>query len=745
MDEQNFEAILEEVVAATLEGEPLEDEQPTGENFDEKTRLKLRKEHLKILLRRQLLGDRYGKNDRDEDDFIAVDTHGNFDLDYDNPGPVLKRESQWISHGYIALKNKDLVSAVHKKGDQLQEGIFPGSKSKRPQDVEDAGYTSSGSEVSLDHCRLSPYYPACDDGCWLKSTEHSKDSPPEVLPQHPAQELPATQPDIYMPLAQGETRVLILEPGAESNPVVCRLEHMAIPGAATYGTESKAPKRDFIALSYAWGSPVRTHVITCNQLPFAVTTNLFHALYYLRRSDQSQCLWVDAICINQDDIPERNEQVRHMLAIYQASGRVIVWLGRAEGKGDLAVAAMNFLNVRANRHAIMRRDHGSQCVENLRQLIAVLEDFFRRPWFSRCWIRQEVSAAKRITVQCGSSVTSWNAMKRTSNTLWRLRQKLRGLTFSTTQGSTGEDANSGTIRMEQDLPLRYLKRHWVLGQSVLTTMGDIRSVWYYQTGGLMDLLMVSRLFEATDPRDKVYSVLGLAQTPIDNEPDGSPASNGTASMRIDYSASVSEVYQRAAKYLINRDLSLDILCILPDHRDGSSSADLPSWTPDWRVPTSRIPLKANFEYFTYKFGAAGFTRCSPQDPANGGKLRVRGFAVALLTQLLPLTPMSIPHPPEQLVGHAELFDPARHTRRFAMTGRGPAIVPAGAEEGDWVVVLMGCKMPVVLRHVQHDGGEEDAVTAVVVGPCFVSTIMHGEALKEFQEWAEGEMKDIVLV
>ncbi|KAK4112393.1 HET-domain-containing protein, partial [Canariomyces notabilis] len=130
-----------------------------------------------------------------------------------------------------------------------------------------------------------------------------------------------------MPLAQGETRVLILEPGAESNPVVCRLEHMAIPGVATHGTESNAPEKDFIALSYAWGSPVRTHVITCNQLPFAVTTNLFHALYYLRRSDQSQCLWVDAICINQDNIPERNEQVRHMLAIYQASSRVIVWLG----------------------------------------------------------------------------------------------------------------------------------------------------------------------------------------------------------------------------------------------------------------------------------------------------------------------------------------------------------------------------------------------------------------------------------
>lgn len=136
-------------------------------------------------------------------------------------------------------------------------------------------------------------------------------------------------------------------------------------------------------------------------------------------------------------------------------------------------------------------------------------------------------------------------------------------------------------RKGKELPLRYLRRHWVLGQSILGELGDIRSLWYCHTGDLLELFMVSRLFEATDPRDKVYSVLGLAQTPITNGPDKVPpldpdASTNTATsctMRIDYSATVSEVCQYTAKYLINRDRNLDTLCILSTHQD-HGSADL---------------------------------------------------------------------------------------------------------------------------------------------------------------------------
>ena len=59
----------------------------------------------------------------------------------------------------------------------------------------------------------------------------------------------------------------------------------------------------------------------------SVTPNLKHALQRLRHGTEELVLWVDAICINQDDIPERNAQTANMRAIYQSSESVAVWLG----------------------------------------------------------------------------------------------------------------------------------------------------------------------------------------------------------------------------------------------------------------------------------------------------------------------------------------------------------------------------------------------------------------------------------
>ena len=58
-----------------------------------------------------------------------------------------------------------------------------------------------------------------------------------------------------------------------------------------------------------------------------VTLNLFKALQHLRLDTAPRVLWVDAICIDQDNIPERDAQVQLMGNIYRTAGRVIVWLG----------------------------------------------------------------------------------------------------------------------------------------------------------------------------------------------------------------------------------------------------------------------------------------------------------------------------------------------------------------------------------------------------------------------------------
>lgn len=710
-EDEKFEALIEYAASMTLKDEPLEDTQPAGEDFRPQVRLRLRKEYLKMQLRRR----RHGLPDTSDDGFIAVDIHGNFDVDYPNPGPVLKRETQWINKGYTALKNVDQIAELNRREARLTQALVPSWRDRYSE--EGFGYESASSEVSQDHCRNSPYYPACDDSCWLKKL-HDTDEQAEK-PRSTA--VPAENPCIYERLEPNEFRVLVLEAGSGNDEIVCQLRQMKLPNL----NDMESSREDYEALSYTWGDSKRTHTISCDRKTFGVTTNLFEALTHLRNSGAKRTIWIDALCINQDDIAERNEQVRHMLNIYQAAVRVVVWLGLPQLHGSFVIAAMNYMKARDNRHAIFRRDHEQACLGQLQKLVDTLDVFFHRPWFTRCWIRQEVSAARFITVQCGHHQTSWNAMKKIANCSWRFQQKLR---------SQGIEMSEGTDRPKQR-SLRYLKRHWILGQPLIAEMGDLRSIWYYHTGSLLELLMISRLFDATDPRDKVYSVLGLAQSPLSQD------ANDTKGMRIDYGMSISRVYQYTTKYLINKDRSLDVLCLISTHSN-QGSGDLPTWTLDWRVPSSRIPLRENWEYFTYKWGAAGFSKCLEQDQNDFGRLVVEGFPVGEVTQLLPLAPTSLPHPPEDPAGNAELFDPSKHVKRFALVDGKPAAVPAAAIEGEIIFVLFGCKMPVALRVVSMT---EEEVTAIVVGPCYVPSIMFGEDLKRFQDNKEAKWTRIVVV
>jgi hypothetical protein len=76
------------------------------------------------------------------------------------------------------------------------------------------------------------------------------------------------------------------------------------------------PTQSYEALSYAWGNTTSPYVISLNGVDFNVGENLFHAFSHLREYDVERVLWVDAICINQSEISERNHQVQQMAYIY---------------------------------------------------------------------------------------------------------------------------------------------------------------------------------------------------------------------------------------------------------------------------------------------------------------------------------------------------------------------------------------------------------------------------------------------
>ena len=78
------------------------------------------------------------------------------------------------------------------------------------------------------------------------------------------------------------------------------------------------------ALSYTWGDPKITKPVICSGKKIEITANLHSALYHLRYPDRQRILWVDALCINQEDDNDKETQVQRMGRIYSKAQRVLI-------------------------------------------------------------------------------------------------------------------------------------------------------------------------------------------------------------------------------------------------------------------------------------------------------------------------------------------------------------------------------------------------------------------------------------
>ena len=124
----------------------------------------------------------------------------------------------------------------------------------------------------------------------------------------------------YEPISENQIRLVLLKPGGYGDAISASL---IVVNDFHLGVD-RVP---YAALSYTWGNSQPSKTITVDGKMMRITANLSSALRHLRRSDHVVSMWIDAICINQDDLQEKSRQVRLMGEIYSAAYNVCVWLG----------------------------------------------------------------------------------------------------------------------------------------------------------------------------------------------------------------------------------------------------------------------------------------------------------------------------------------------------------------------------------------------------------------------------------
>ena len=294
-----------------------------------------------------------------------------------------------------------------------------------------------------------------------------------------------------------------------------------------------------------------------------ISSNLYNALRRLR--DKSvKYLWVDRVCIDQSNVLERTEQVQLMGKIYSKARLVVVWLGEEDSHTVPAFALIEKISKLLTVSAAQSPHINASDIFNPDALQAMgLPSFpsadwesmyrlFERRWFQRSWVIQEVALADYALVVCGCRILNWDEIGRAGQYL----------------------VSSGFFRAMQVTYGRQGR------PSFASSIQNSRARVQLGANCSLSLLLSSmRRFQATDPRDKIYSLLGLVRDKKDSKSHGKVSSN---IIRPDYFSSVDTIFRQVTKSVIRHESSVTLLSTVEDGSLGVTP-NLPSWVPDYAV------------------------------------------------------------------------------------------------------------------------------------------------------------------
>lgn len=172
----------------------------------------------------------------------------------------------------------------------------------------------------------------------------------------------------------------------------------------------------FETISYAWGNTARFYKLPMEGTEdIAVTKSAFEALPYLIQNSETGLLWMDQICINQDDLDERGHQVALMGKVFSNSRRTIIWLGLEDRHPKQASRLLEKIRavspeLRYDKEILRKVDSLLQESRGLSNCKAALESTLHRPWFSRAWVIQELILSSSFITLVGQIKVEWNPL-----------------------------------------------------------------------------------------------------------------------------------------------------------------------------------------------------------------------------------------------------------------------------------------------------------------------------------------------
>jgi hypothetical protein len=435
-------------------------------------------------------------------------------------------------------------------------------------------------------------------------------------------------------------RLLKLYSGDREGSITCSLIQTRLSQAEPYE-----------ALSYCWGdsqqtgtvhiTPETSSALSAVRQPLQVPGSLIPFLYRTRAhplfKDEARLLWIDSICINQNDNDEKNVQVANMREIYVRAEHTLIWLGT---EADQSSEALKYASMLARKWLFQQAEEQKRTLlpeekkereklsrvkvtigdSNLEALFALLD----RPYFERTWIIQEAVVSKTAHVVVGDSSQTWFTfiwaflyLLNTHSWIWEFYPYNRiALLFS---------LRISQIEWENRAPVQWWS---ILGRHRASKSGN--------------------------PRDKVFALWGL----------GCKEQLAGMGIKPEYRESVEKVYWALAAKALEKEqvILFNVPRISIDEKDreaGMKELAIPSWVPDWRytedTPLSLTQFEVGHMGNPPSFQASAESKLPyPFNNSESGSkfpktLRLRGYTIAQVTDITPRPWKLLVHPRRQTI------------------------------------------------------------------------------------------------